>query len=55
VRDHNLQKTVDAILSSARTGELGDGKIFISDMEEVYRIRNGEKGPEALFIKGEEE
>ena len=54
VRDQNLEKTVNAITQSARTGELGDGKIFISDILEVYRIRNGEKGPEVLFIKGEE-
>ena len=52
--DHNVEKTVNAITVAARTGELGDGKIFISNIEEVYRIRNGEKGPEALFIKGEE-
>ncbi len=54
VRDQNLEKTVNAIVNSAKTGELGDGKIFISDILEVYRIRNGEKGPEALFLKGEE-
>lgn len=54
VRDQNLEKTVNAITQSARTGEMGDGKIFISDILEVYRIRNGEKGPEALFLKGEE-
>jgi len=54
VRDQNLEKTVNAITNSARTGDLGDGKVFISEIIEVYRIRNGEKGPEALFIKGEE-
>lgn len=54
VRDHNVEKTVNAITTAARTGEMGDGKIFISNIEEVYRIRNGEKGPEALYIKGEE-
>jgi nitrogen regulatory protein P-II 1 len=54
VRDQNVEKTVNAIVQSARTGELGDGKIFISNIEEVYRIRNGEKGPDALYIKGEE-
>lgn len=54
VRDHNVEKTVNAISIAARTGEFGDGKIFISNIEEVYRIRNGEKGPEALYIKGEE-
>jgi len=54
VREQNLDKTVNAIIESARTGDLGDGKIFVSDILEVYRIRNGEKGPDALFIKGEE-
>jgi nitrogen regulatory protein P-II 1 len=54
VREQNLDKTVEAITKSARTGDLGDGKIFISDILEVYRIRNGEKGPDALYIKGEE-
>lgn len=54
VRDQNAEKTVKAIVDSAKTGELGDGKIFVSNIEEVYRIRTGEEGPEALFIKGEE-
>jgi len=53
VRDINLQKTVDAIMTSARTGEPGDGKIFVSDIEETYRIRTGETGPDALFNKEE--
>jgi nitrogen regulatory protein P-II 1 len=51
VRDVNLEKTVNAIMSAARTGERGDGKVFVSDIEETYRIRNGEKGPEALYNK----
>jgi nitrogen regulatory protein P-II 1 len=51
VRDINLEKTVNAIITSARTGDQGDGKIFVSDIEETYRIRNGEKGPEALYNK----
>ncbi len=55
VRDHNVEKTVDAIIKTAQTGAIGDGKIFISNVDEVIRIRNGERGPEALFIKGEEE
>jgi nitrogen regulatory protein P-II 1 len=50
-RDHLVENAVQAILKSARTGELGDGKIFISDMEESIRIRNGERGPESLFVK----
>ena len=51
VRDINLDKTIDAILTAAKTGEVGDGKIFISDIDESYRIRNGEKGDESLFVK----
>jgi nitrogen regulatory protein P-II 1 len=54
VRDQNAEKTVNAIINAAKTGDLGDGKIFVSNIEEVYRIRNGENGPDALFIKGEE-
>jgi nitrogen regulatory protein P-II 1 len=51
VRDQNLEKTVNAIISSARTGDTGDGKIFVSDIESTYRIRTGESGPEALYNK----
>jgi nitrogen regulatory protein P-II 1 len=51
VRDINLEKTVNALMESARTGDPGDGKIFVSDIDETYRIRNGEKGPEALYNK----
>jgi len=54
VRDKNVGKTVQAILSSARTGEIGDGKVFILPIEESYRIRTGESGDESLFIKGKE-
>ena len=53
VRDVNLDKTVEAIINAARTGETGDGKIFVSDIEESYRIRNGERGPKALFNSDE--
>jgi len=41
----------DAIINAARTGEMGDGKIFISSVDESIRIRTGEKGPESLYIK----
>lgn len=43
-----LQATVDAILSSARTGEVGDGKIFVQPIEQVIRIRTGERDNAAL-------
>jgi len=55
VRDKNLEKTINCILNVAKTGEVGDGKIFVSDLSTAYRIRTGEKGDESLFIKGEEE
>jgi len=51
VRDVNVQKTVDAILKAAKTGVVGDGKIFVSDIIESYRIRNDEKGDTSLYNK----
>jgi nitrogen regulatory protein P-II 1 len=51
VRDINMDRTVKAIIKAAKTGEIGDGKIFVSDIEESYRIRTEEKGDESLYIK----
>ncbi|GBD38550.1 MAG: nitrogen regulatory protein P-II 1 [Deltaproteobacteria bacterium] len=48
VPDSIVTKVVDAIMESARTGKIGDGKIFILPMEEVIRIRTGERGEDAL-------
>lgn len=48
VSDDSVSKVVDSIIDSARTGKIGDGKIFILPMEEVIRIRTGEHGEEAL-------
>ncbi|MFP6608413.1 MAG: P-II family nitrogen regulator [Myxococcota bacterium] len=48
VRDADVDKVVDAVISSASSGKIGDGKIFVHDMEEVIRIRTGERGEEAL-------
>jgi nitrogen regulatory protein P-II 1 len=48
VEKEKVDKVVDAILRSAKTGQVGDGKIFISDVEEVIRIRTEESGKEAL-------
>ena len=48
VNDDFVEVTIKALLESASTGEVGDGKIFVSDMEEIYRIRTGEKGGETL-------
>ena len=46
--DAQVDAIVEAIKTSARTGEIGDGKIFVSDMGEAVRIRTGETGPAAL-------
>ncbi|MEM6707912.1 MAG: P-II family nitrogen regulator [Pseudomonadota bacterium] len=43
-----LESALDAITKSANTGKVGDGKIFVSKLEEVVRIRTGETGPEAV-------
>ena len=48
VSDDMVTKVVDAIIESARTGKIGDGKIFILPLEEVIRIRTGERGEDAL-------
>jgi nitrogen regulatory protein P-II 1 len=46
--DHLVQSAVDTILKSAKTGKIGDGKIFLSRVEEAIRIRNDERGESAL-------
>ena len=51
VRDINLQKTIDCLLDTAYTGEVGDGKIFVSTIDDSYRIRTREKGDESLYVK----
>lgn len=48
VTDPFLDRTVEAILKSAHTGIVGDGKIFVSNIEETYRIRTREKGSDSL-------
>ena len=48
VPDDIAAKVVEVITDSARTGKIGDGKIFVTDVEEVIRIRTGEKGPDAV-------
>lgn len=48
VRDVNLRKTVDCILSSAYTGETGDGRIFVTPVEEAWKIRTKVNGDESL-------
>jgi nitrogen regulatory protein P-II 1 len=46
--DDNVEAATKAIVSAAKTGKIGDGKVFISPIEEVVRIRTDEKGDEAL-------
>ena len=48
VDDGAVQAAEDAILSAARTGKIGDGKVFVSDIESAVRIRTGERGPDAI-------
>jgi nitrogen regulatory protein P-II 1 len=48
VRDEDLETAVDAIIASSRTGEIGDGKLFVSEVAEVIRVRTGERGDSAL-------
>ena len=48
VNDEFVQPCIDAIIKGARTGEIGDGKIFVTSLEQCVRIRTGETGPEAI-------
>ena len=48
IPDHKKEAVVEAILSSTRSGAIGDGKIFISAMDDVIRVRTGERGEEAI-------
>jgi nitrogen regulatory protein P-II 2 len=48
VPEHQVEQAVEAIEQAARTGKIGDGKIFVSALEEVIRIRTGESGEAAL-------
>ncbi len=48
VADDAVERVVDAIIAAAKTGKVGDGKIFVTDLEQVHRIRTGETGDGAL-------
>ncbi len=48
VSDESLRKVLEVILRTAQTGQIGDGKIFVSTLDEVLRIRTGETGPDAI-------
>ena len=51
--DHNVNKTVETIQEAAQTGDIGDGLIFVYPVEDVIRIRTGERGREALAYEGD--
>ncbi len=51
--DHNLERTIDTIIAAARTGKEGDGIIFVYPVDDVIRIRTGERGVDALQYKGD--
>jgi nitrogen regulatory protein P-II 1 len=51
VRDVNLEKTISTLIESGKTGQVGDGKIFVSSIDQSIRIRTGEEGDESLYIK----
>jgi nitrogen regulatory protein P-II 1 len=48
VPDDSVEKVVDTIVSGARTGEIGDGKVFVLPVDDVIRIRTGERGEDAV-------
>ena len=48
VADDQVERCIGAIVSAARTGKIGDGKIFVSSVEQVIRIRTGEQGEDAI-------
>jgi nitrogen regulatory protein P-II 1 len=48
VADDSVENAIEAIVKAARTGKIGDGKIFVTAVEQVVRIRTGETGPDAV-------
>ena len=48
VTDDLVERVIEAIIGAAKTGKVGDGKIFVTDLGEVYRIRTGETGDQAI-------
>jgi nitrogen regulatory protein P-II 1 len=51
--DHNVESTIDTIIQAARSGKEGDGIIFVYPVDDVIRIRTGERGVEALQYTGD--
>lgn len=54
VREKNVERTVQAILAAAQTGNVGDGRIFVVPVEESIRIRTGERGDKSLYLDEQE-
>jgi nitrogen regulatory protein P-II 1 len=48
VEDNMVERVIEAIINASRTGRIGDGKIFVSDVQEAIRIRTGDKGSAAI-------
>jgi nitrogen regulatory protein P-II 1 len=48
INDADVKKVVDAILIAAKTGKIGDGKIWVTPVDEVVRVRTGDRGPDAI-------
>jgi nitrogen regulatory protein P-II 1 len=55
VRDKNVEKTIAAVEKAARTGEIGDGRIFVIPVDDAIRIRTGERGDIALYNAEQEQ
>jgi nitrogen regulatory protein P-II 1 len=51
--DHNVEKTIETICQAARTGSTGDGLIFVYPVDDVIRVRTGDRGREALTYEGD--
>ena len=51
--DHNVEKTIETIVNASRSGNIGDGMIFVYPVEEVIRIRTGERGHDALMYEND--
>ncbi len=50
VADGDVEAAIEAIANTANSGKIGDGKIFVSDLEQVIRIRTGETGEDAIYV-----
>ena len=48
IEDERVENIIEALIKAAATGKIGDGKIFVSNLEQVIRIRTGESGPDAI-------